>query len=98
MTMYLPMYWKKAPRIEVDHTRCTVPMYCKLCLQACPQACFQVHNAKFERLRESNRQEPGAYVLSAPNRYSCTRCGVCADVCPVNAITIAAEEAGNDAG
>ncbi len=98
MTMYLPMYWRKAPRIEVDHTRCTVPMYCKLCLQACPQACFQVHNAKFERLRESNRQEPGAYLLSAPNRYSCTRCGVCVEVCPVNAITIAAEEAGNDAG
>ncbi len=98
MTMYLPMYWKKAPRIEVDHTRCTVPMYCKLCLQACPQACFQVHNATFERLRETNREEPGAYQLSAPNRYSCTRCGVCTEVCPVDAITIIAEEAGNDAG
>ena len=86
--MYLPMNWKKAPTVEIDHTRCVVPMYCKLCLQACPQACFQVHEAKIERLKESNREEPGAFVLSAPGRYNCTLCNVCIDVCPVNAITI----------
>ena len=90
--MYLPMYWKKAPKITIDHAKCTVPMYCKLCLHACPQACFEAHNAKFERLKESNREEPGDYVLSAPYRYNCTLCNVCLDVCPVNAITITPQE------
>ena len=98
MTMYLPMYWKKAPKIEIDNSKCTVPMYCKLCLQACPQACFQVHNTEFERFKESDREEPDAYILSAPNRYSCTMCGVCVEVCPVDAITLTAEEAHNDSG
>ena len=88
--MYLPMNWKKAPKIEIDHSKCTVPMYCKLCLQACPQACFTVLEAKFERLKEQNREEPGAFVLGAPFRYNCTRCNVCIEVCPVNAITITA--------
>lgn len=86
--MYLPMYWQKAPEIEIDHNKCTVPVYCKLCLQACPQACFRVDNTRFDRLKESNREEPGDYVLSAPFRYNCTLCNVCLDVCPVDAITI----------
>jgi len=88
--MYLPMNWRKAPKIEIDKHKCTVPMYCKLCLQACPQACFQVHNIKWERLKESDREEAGAYELSAPFRYNCTLCNVCTDVCPVGAITITA--------
>ena len=90
--MYLPANWRKAPRIEIDYTRCTIPMYCKLCLQTCPQACFAVNHAKFERLKESNREEPGDYVLSAPYRYNCTMCDVCVTVCPVNAITIIPQE------
>lgn len=86
--MYLPMNWKKAPNIKIDHTKCTVPMYCKLCLQTCPQACFAVHSVKVERLKESNREQPGDYELSAPSRFACTLCNVCIDVCPVEAITI----------
>ncbi|MBI4304104.1 MAG: 4Fe-4S dicluster domain-containing protein [Chloroflexi bacterium] len=69
-----------------------MPLYCKLCLQACPQACFRVETVKFERLRESNREEPGAYVLDAPFRYNCTLCNVCVDVCPVHAITVTPQE------
>lgn len=88
--MYIPMRWEKAPRIEIDHTKCVVPMYCKVCLQACPQACFSVNPAKFERLKELNREEPGTYVLTAPFRYNCTRCNVCVDACPVDAIAIKA--------
>ena len=84
--MYLPMNWKKAPTIEIDHSKCIVPMYCKLCLQACPQACFQVHNARFDRLKECNREKPGDYVLSAHYAYACTMCNECAFVCPQAAI------------
>ncbi len=86
--MYIPMNWTKTPKIEIDHNKCTVPMYCKLCLQACPQACFSVQHVKFERMRESNREEPGTYELGAPYRYNCTLCNVCIEVCPVDAITI----------
>lgn len=94
--MYIPMNWKKAPMIEIDHKKCTVPMYCKLCLQACPQACFQVHEARFARFVEQNREEPGAFVLAAPHRYSCTLCNVCVEVCPVGAITITRQEDKDD--
>ena len=88
--MYLPMNWKKAPKIDIDHTKCTVPMYCKLCLEACPETCFSVRTVKQERLKESNREEPGAYKLGARLRYNCTMCNKCIEVCPVNAITITA--------
>ncbi|MFC1940158.1 ATP-binding protein [Chloroflexota bacterium] len=86
--MYVPINWGKVPKIEIDHTKCTVPMYCKLCLQACPQACFKVDEAEFKRGVEQNREKPGEYVLRADFRYNCTMCNVCVDICPVNAITI----------
>lgn len=86
--MYLAARWGKAPKIEIDHKKCTVPMYCKRCLQACPQACFQAHEAEFQRFVEQNREEPDTFVLDAPYRYNCTLCNVCIDVCPVGAITI----------
>ncbi len=56
-SMYLPMNWRKSPEIKVDHTKCTVPMYCKQCLQACPQACFKVDEAEFQRFVEQDREK-----------------------------------------
>ncbi len=87
-SMYLPMNWRKSPEIKIDHTKCTVPMYCKLCLQACPQACFKVDEADFKRFVEQDREKPGDFILEAPGRYNCTLCNICKDVCPVGAITI----------
>ena len=30
----------KLPKIETDHAKCTVPFWCKKCLQSCPQLVF----------------------------------------------------------
>jgi len=94
--MYIPINWKKAPKIEIDQTKCTVPMYCKLCLQACPQACFRVTEAQFQRFIEQDREKLGDFVLTAPYRYDCTLCNVCVEVCPVDAISITSEEDTDD--
>ncbi len=80
----------KYPRIEIDHTKCTLPFDCKKCLRACPQAVFSVSNVKMVRLQETDKKEPGAYRLSAVYKDKCTGCNKCADVCPVTALKITA--------
>lgn len=78
----------KAPKIEIDHSRCTVPFLCKKCLQTCPQVVFAVRAVKVERLRETDPREPGSYQLYTGPRFKCTGCNACIEVCPVDAITI----------
>ena len=34
---------RKMPEIEIDYAKCTVPMWCKRCLQACPQLVFSIY-------------------------------------------------------
>ena len=76
------------PLIEIDQSRCTVPFDCKKCLQVCPTAVFNVRAVKVEKYRETDKTEPGAYMLAAPYRDKCTVCNRCIEVCPVDAITI----------
>ena len=76
------------PQIAIEHTKCTVPFDCKKCLQACPTAVFSVRAVKVEKYRETDKKEPGAYVLSAPYSDKCIGCNKCIEVCPVDAITI----------
>jgi len=78
----------KAPRIEIDHSRCTIPFLCKKCLLVCPQVVFVVNPVKVERLRETDPREPGSYQVGTGPRFKCTGCNECTDVCPVGAITI----------
>jgi len=80
------------PRIEIDHSKCTAPFDCKKCLQACPTAVFHVEAVKVEKYRETDKKEPGTYVLSSPYRDKCTVCNKCIEVCPVDAITITVPE------
>jgi len=76
------------PIIEIDYSKCVVPFDCKKCLQACPQAVFQVHPLKVERLKETDKKEPGTFKLFAPFRDKCSMCNDCVEVCPVDALRI----------
>jgi len=78
----------KFPRIEIDHTKCTVPFWCKKCLQACPQIVFQVYCKQVLKLRESDPREPGIYEVLPVRRDKCIKCDRCLEVCPEKAITI----------
>ena len=79
---------QKIPKIEIDHSRCTVPFLCKKCLRICPQAVLLVDVIKMERLRETDPKEPGTYRLRTESLYKCTGCNQCIEVCPVDALTI----------
>ena len=78
----------KAPKIEIDHSKCTVPFLCKKCRLICPQVVFSVNSVRTERLKETDPREPGNYRLDTGPRFKCTGCNECIDVCPVDAITI----------
>ncbi|MCL4552031.1 MAG: hypothetical protein M1305_00530 [Candidatus Marsarchaeota archaeon] len=81
---------KPAPKIEINATKCTVPLDCRRCLQVCPQAVFSVEATAFPRLREQDHTKPGTYALYAKWRYACTQCNECISVCSVGAISITA--------
>ncbi|MDD5289343.1 MAG: 4Fe-4S binding protein, partial [Dehalococcoidales bacterium] len=84
----LPM---KLPRIEIDESKCTVPFWCKKCLEACPHLVFWVETKRDERLKETDPREPGLYRLLAVRRDKCTLCNRCVELCPEGAITITYE-------
>lgn len=79
------------PKIEIDGAKCTVPFWCKKCLEVCPQLVFWVEGTRNERLRESDPREPGLYRLMSVRRDKCTLCNRCVEVCPEGAITITYE-------
>ena len=79
---------QKAPKIEIDHSKCVIPFDCKECLLICPQALFTVEPVKVERFKETDPKEPGTFKLEAESRYQCTGCEKCIQVCPEDAITI----------
>ncbi len=80
------------PIITIDRERCTIPFDCKRCLRICPPAVFMVHTVKMERGVETDRKEPGAYVLTATYRDKCTGCMKCVEGCPADALTVAMPE------
>ena len=78
----------RAPMIEIDREKCTVPFLCKKCILSCSQVVFSVSAVKVERGRETDPREPGSYRLGTGPRFKCTGCNDCLDVCPVDAIAI----------
>jgi len=82
----------KLPRIEIDYEKCTVPFWCKKCIQGCPQIVFQVYCKKLTKLQESDPREPGVYEVKAVRRDKCNMCMKCVEICPEGAITITYQE------
>ncbi len=81
-----------APRISIDHAKCTTPMACKKCMEVCPQAVFAAQVVKMAKYVETDVKEPGAYKLRALFQDKCVVCNDCLEVCPVNALTITLPE------
>lgn len=84
-TSQLPM---KLPKIEIDYSKCTVPMWCKRCLQSCPHMVFTIYAKKMEKYKENDSREPGMYEVLQVRRDKCTMCGKCVENCPEGALTI----------
>jgi len=78
----------KFPKIAINYEKCTIPFWCKKCLQLCPQYVFQVYCKKQVKFKESDPREPGNYELLAVRRDKCIMCNKCIDVCPEDAIAI----------
>lgn len=85
----LPM---KLPKVELDYTKCKVPLWCKQCLQQCPQMIFKIYCNKIEKGKETDAREPGTYEILPVRRDKCTMCGKCVEVCPEGAITVSFED------
>ncbi len=81
-----------SPKITIDRALCTTPFNCKLCLRACPPAVFGVTALKSIRGQETDKTEPGAFVLMVSYRDKCTGCMKCVEVCPVGALTVTMPE------
>ena len=81
-----------APRISVDHSKCTTPMACRKCLLICPQAVFVVRVEKMTKFVETDIHEPGAYRVRPLFQDKCVVCDDCRTVCPVHALTITLPE------
>ena len=80
------------PKIIIDYDKCTTPFDCKSCLQICSQAVFDLKTLKMERLKETDKKEPGAFQVVGLYRDKCTGCGECVEVCPLDAITLSYPE------
>lgn len=79
---------RKLPKVEIDSTKCTVPFWCKKCLEICDQMIFRTETTRDERLKETDPRVPGLYRIFAVRRDKCTTCGKCVEHCPVGALTV----------
>lgn len=78
------------PKITVDDSTCLGPHECGQCLRTCPMTVFIAGPTKVWKFRETDRKDYRVYA-----RYydQCVMCYKCVEVCPVEAITVKADEA-----
>jgi formate hydrogenlyase subunit 6/NADH:ubiquinone oxidoreductase subunit I len=77
------------PKITVDNSICLGPFDCGQCLQACPMTIFIAGATKVWKFRETDRKD---YQVYARYYDQCVTCYKCVETCPVEAITVSAEE------
>ena len=71
-------------RVEVTGERCRSPRECRRCLEMCPEFVFMTHPRKC-RLPGRRAKD---WVVVPVHLTLCTRCMVCVEACPQNAITV----------
>jgi NAD-dependent dihydropyrimidine dehydrogenase PreA subunit len=81
----------KKTRIEIDYSRCgdgvgVDPRSCRKCLVACKPAVFLMHQTL--GVEQANEFDPDKWRITPFWLSLCTKCNLCAQVCPVNAITV----------
>jgi NADH-quinone oxidoreductase subunit I len=81
-----------AIQIDFDHSKCTTPFDCKKCLEICAPGVLKVSILKMERGKETDKKQPGTYKMEPWFIDRCTGCMDCANVCPVQAITVTAPQ------
>lgn len=77
------------PKITVDDSTCLGPHECGQCLRACPMTVFIAGPTKVWKFRET---DPKDYQVYARYYDQCVMCSKCVEVCPVEAITVTADE------
>jgi len=85
-------------RIAIDYGLCgdgvgVDPRGCCLCLRACDPAVFLLHETL--GAREEDPLDPQAWRVTPLWPSLCTRCGKCVSACPLRAITVTPDGAGN---
>ncbi len=71
--------------ISIDHSRCSDPLGCGICLKICPTAVFVARPSQMFKFRET----PGALYRIKPLYASmCTGCMECAVKCPAGAVRV----------
>jgi ferredoxin len=79
-------------KVKWNQSKCPTPFACKKCLQICPQAVFRVNCVKTERFKETDPNEPNAYVIIPFYVSECVACNKCVEVCPNGALKIKIKE------
>lgn len=74
------------PTIQVDDSKCSNPLSCRLCLLACPTRVLGLGtNVAPQKYRET---DPSHFVVRGVRYQFCTACNKCVEVCPHGAIAV----------
>jgi Pyruvate/2-oxoacid:ferredoxin oxidoreductase delta subunit len=74
------------PTIEVDDSKCSDPLHCRVCLLACPTRVLGVGtNVAPQKYQETH---PSHFIVRGVRYQFCSGCQKCVEVCPHGAISV----------